>query len=92
MLTEQEIQTIIEAQDMKLYWRNEHGKKGNGISRVYVRVYKRVDTHDIWFDLGRIEAVRQMSQDELVEAIKQKFAEKFAEKLAGKSRAIESAK
>lgn len=81
MLTEQEIQTTIETQEMKFSLRNEHGKKGNGISRVYVRVYKRVGKHDIKFDLGRIEAVRQMSQDELVEAIKQKFAEKFSKKL-----------
>lgn len=79
MLSRQEIQAIIESQDMKLYLRDQHSKKGNGTSKVYVRVYNK--THHIWFDLGRIEQVQQMSTEELVEAIKQKFAEKLRLKL-----------
>jgi hypothetical protein len=81
MLSKQRIQTIIEAQGMTAYFRENVSKHGNGTSKTYVRAYRREANQRIIFDLGPIEQVEQMNQDELVETIKHKFAEKLAMKL-----------
>lgn len=82
MLSEREIQDIIEAQDMKYYPREQLSGKGDGVSKTYVRVFKTVSKKRIFIDLGRIEQVAQMSSEELVETIQQKFAEKLRLKLS----------
>lgn len=86
MLDEQQIQNIIEAQGMKYYPRENLSGKGDGVSKTYVRVYKYEQTDQgkakIFVDLGRIEQVAKMSEQELVETINRKFAEKLERKLA----------
>jgi hypothetical protein len=83
MLSKQQIQSIIELQNLGVYFRENIGK-GDGTSKIYVRVYKYVSEvrQRIIIDLGRIEDVSLMSQDELVEEIRRKFAEKLDMKLA----------
>ena len=78
MLTEQQIQAIIEAQGLRVNFRENLGK-GDGTSRIYVRAFKYISKTkgNIFIDLGRIERVMPMSPDELVETIQQKFAEKL---------------
>jgi hypothetical protein len=86
MLDEQQIQNIIKSLDMKVYYRDQLSGKGDGTSKTYVRAYRYEQTargkQKIFVDLGRIEQVAEMSQDELTETIKQKFAEKVRLKAA----------
>jgi hypothetical protein len=78
MLSKPEIEAIIKSQGMRTHYRNDNSKKGNGISRVYVRAYKYLGPKDkIYLELGRIEQVSAMSQYELTETIKLQFAEKM---------------
>ena len=83
MLNRQQIQSIVKMQGLNANFRENVDKRGNGTSRVYVRAFKYVSQAkgNIFIDLGRIEQVAAMSQDELVKTIQQKFAEKLRLKL-----------
>jgi len=82
MLSEQQIRAIIEAQGLNGYFRENISRRGDGTSRTYIQACKYVRGRgNVHIALGRIENVEQMSQDKLVETIKQKFAEKLNAKV-----------
>ena len=80
----QRIQATIERQHLGVYFRENISSKGDGTSKIYVRIHKYVSQarQRIIIDLGQIEDVAQMSEDELVEEVRQKFTEKLDLKLA----------
>ena len=81
MLSKQQIRAIIEAQGLNGYFRENINRRGDGTSRTYIQACKYVRGRgNVHIALGRIENVEQMSQNELIKTIQQKFAEKLTQK------------
>lgn len=94
MLTRQEIRAIIKSQGLNAHIREIVSKQGDGTSKTYIHASKWVGRvkGNVDITLGKLEDVAQMSQDELAETVKRKFAERLEQKVAEKARIIESTK